>query len=68
MLDDFLGITYCQAYESDDELLRRRQEAAHEFDAELVKMWITKQTAKDSPTSFDIEWLGVHFDTKANTI
>ena len=68
MLDDFLGITYRRKGESDIELLRRGQSAAYEFDAELLKMGISKQAAKDSPTSFEIEWLGMHFDTKANTI
>ena len=68
MLDDFLGITYRREGESEANLLRRGEEAAREFDAELLKMGISKQAAKDSPTSFEIVWLGMHFDTKANTI
>ena len=68
MLDDFLGITYRREGESDGELLRRGEEAAHEFDAELLKMGISKQSKKDSPTAFKIEWLGVEFDTTLNKI
>ena len=68
MLDDFLGITYRNAGESDEVLVERGEQAAQAFDEELVRMGISKQSAKDSPASFKIVWLGVELDTKMHTI
>ena len=63
-----LAITYRREGESDGELLHRGKGAAHEFDAELLKMGISNQTKKDSSSAFKIEWLGVEFDTTLNNI
>ena len=68
MLDDFLGVVYREEDESDENLFRRGRRAAEEFDKELVKMGISKQEKKDSPTAWDIVWLGFHLDTRNQTI
>ena len=68
MLDDFLGITYRKDGESDDDLLKRGQIAAKAFDDELMKMGMTKQCKKDSPTAWKAVWLGFEFDTKESTL
>ena len=57
MLDDFLGITYREEGESDQSLQERARLNEKAFDNELVKMGITKQTKKDSPTSFQTVWI-----------
>ena len=51
MLDDFLGITYRKEGETDEDLLKRGHSSAKAFDDELLKMGITKQSKKDSPTA-----------------
>lgn len=68
MLDDFLGVTHREEGESDDALLRRGRLNASAFDEELIKMGITKQVKKDSPTSWKTVWLGLEFNTKESTI
>ena len=68
MLDDFLGVTYREEGESDDALLRRGRLNASAFDEELIKMGITKQAKKDSPTSWKTIWLGLEFNTKESTL
>ena len=68
MLDDFLGVTYRLAGESDEALFRRGRAAEQAFDLELSKMGISKQATKDSPTDWTIVWMGVKFDTRDNSI
>ena len=68
MLDDFLGIVYRQPGESDHALLNRGRMAEKAFDEELNRMGITKQSKKDSPTAWQIVWLGFEIDTKEGTL
>ena len=68
MLDDFLGITYREEGESDQSLQERARLNEKAFDNELVKMGITKQTKKDSPTSFQTVWLGFEINAKDSTL
>ena len=68
MLDDFLGITYRKDGESDEDLLKRGQSSAKAFDEELLKMGMTKQIKKDSPTAWKSVWLGFEFNTKNSTL
>ena len=68
MLDDFLGITYRKEGETDEELLGRGRMAAKAFDEELIKMGITKQVKKDSPTAWSTVWLGFLLNTKDQTL
>ena len=55
MLDDFPGITYRREHESDGRFFRRGEEAPYEFVAELLNIDISKQNARDTPTSWEIE-------------
>ena len=68
MLDDFLGVVYRKDGESDAELLTRSQIAAKALDAELQKLGISKQPAKDSPPSWKTVWLGFEINAKDNTL
>ena len=68
MLDDFLGLTYRKAGESDESLLRRGKASSQAFDSELEKMGIVKQGKKDSPVGWSIVWLGFEINTKRMTL
>ena len=68
MLDDFLGVTYREEGESDLSLQQRARLNEKAFDNELVKMGITKQTKKDSPTSWKTVWLGFEINAKESTL
>ena len=68
MLDDYLGITYRNEGETDEELFRRGRLAAQAFDEELNHMGITKQQKKDSPTAWTTVWLGFLLDTRDHTL
>ena len=68
MLDDFLGITYRREYESDGEFFRRGEEAPYEFVAELLNIEISKQNARDTTSSLEIEWLLKLFNTRTNIV
>ena len=68
MLDDFLGITYREEGESDEALVERGERAADAFDEELLRLGISKQAAKDSPSAWKITWLGIEIDTIRQTL
>ena len=68
MMEDFLGIVYRREGETDESLYRRGKVSARAFDEELVRMGISKQELKDSPTGWEIVWLGMRLDTIHNTI
>ena len=68
MLDDFLGVTYREEGESDASLMQRGQLNAQAFDNELLKMGISKQAKKDSPTSWKTVWLGFEINAKDSTL
>ena len=68
MLDDFIGITYRKADESDEELLARGEASSQAFDEKLKKLGIEKQSTKDSPAGWSIVWLGFVINTKLMTL
>ena len=71
MLDDFIGITYRKADEtdlSDEELLARGEASSQAFDDKLKKLGIEKQSTKDSPAGWSIVWLGFVINTKLMTL
>ena len=54
--------------ETDEVFLQRERTTANAFDAKLLKMGITKQTKKDSPTKRITVWLGFLLDTRDQTL